>query len=85
MILNSRIKKCTLKLMNALLLHKFKNKCIETILWTRNTIFPLFVCIGTLGEKAIQSYEYHIVQRHINEGFKINKTIVGKLHMIDLN
>ena len=25
---------------------------------------------GTLGEKAIQSCVYHIVPRHVNEGFK---------------
>ena len=59
--------------MKALLFHKFKNMCIKTILWTRNTNgFTIFVHIGTLGEKTIQSCEYHIVPRPckiVNEGY----------------
>ena len=41
--------------MKALLFDKFKNICVKTILWTRNTNCSLFVNIGTLGEKAIQT------------------------------
>ena len=57
--------------MKALLFHKLKNICIKTILWTIGIeTFSLFLYIGTLGEKAIQSYEYHIVPRPcVNEGF----------------
>ena len=41
--------------MKALLFHIFKNICIKTILWTRNTnCFTIFV-IGTLGENANQT------------------------------
>ena len=44
--------------MKALLFHKFK----KTILWTRNTnCFTIFVHMRILGEKTIQSCEYHIV------------------------
>ena len=43
--------------MKALLFHKFRNICITTKLWTRNTnYFTIFVqYIGTKGEKAIQT------------------------------
>ena len=50
--------------MKVLLFHKLKNIGIKTILWTIGIqTFSLFLYIGTLGEKAIQSYEYHIVPR----------------------
>ena len=51
--------------MKVSLFHKFKNICIKTILWTTVGIqvVSLFLSIGTLGEKAIQSCEYHIVSR----------------------
>ena len=48
-------KKCTWKPLKALLFHKYKNICIKTILWTRNTnCFTIFVQYkGTLGKKDI--------------------------------
>ena len=55
--------------MKALLIHKFKNipVCVKTIpvpvLWIRNAnCFTIFVH-RNLGEKSIQSCEYHVVQR----------------------
>ena len=53
--------------MKALLFHKFKNICIKTIFWTRN---PNCLYLVTLGEKAIQSCEYHKVPRPRKWGFK---------------
>ena len=55
--------------MKALLFHKFKNICMKTILWTigiQNV--SLFLYIGTLGEIALQNYEYHIVPRPRKKG-----------------
>ena len=57
--------------MKALLFHKFKNICINQYFVLGIQIVSLFLYIGTLGEKAIQSCEYHIVPRPrtANEGW----------------
>ena len=49
--------------MKALLFHKFKNICIKTILWTRNTnCFTIFVH-RNFRRKSHSDCEYHIVPR----------------------
>ena len=51
--------------MKALLFHKYKNICTvyRQYFGLGIQIVSLFLYIGTLGEKAIQSGEYHIVPR----------------------
>ena len=71
MILNSRLYKNVLN-MKALLFHKFKNIC-TLVQYKDNTldkeyIVSLFLYIGTIGEKAIQSCEYYIVPRPCKGG-----------------
>ena len=53
--------KMYLKLMKALLFHKFRNICIKTILWTRNTnCFTIFL-LRNFRRKSHSDCEYHIV------------------------
>ena len=46
--------------MKALLFHTFKNLFIRQYFGLGIQIVSLFLYIGNLGEKAIQSSEYHI-------------------------
>ena len=49
------------ELMKALFFHKFKNICIKTIFWTRNTnCFTIFVH-RIFRRNCIQNCEYHII------------------------
>ena len=56
--------------MKALLFHKFKYICKRPYFELGIQIVSLFLYIGTLGEKTLQSYEYHILKSHghVNEG-----------------
>ena len=64
MIFNSRIKLWTYKPMKALLFHNFKNICIKTILWTRNTnCFTIFVNRNFRRKGHSPRCQYHIDPR----------------------
>ena len=61
---------CTIKLMKALLFHKFRNICIKTILWNRNKYcFTIFVH-RNFRRKNHSDCEYHIVPRPRKWGLK---------------
>ena len=51
--------------MKALVFHKFKNICINTIQYFGLGIQIVSLCLylDSLGEMTIQRYEYHIVPR----------------------
>ena len=60
--------------MKALLFHKYRNICIKTILWTRNTYcFTIFVH-RKLRRKNHSDCDYHLVQRPRKWGLKVVNT-----------
>ena len=60
--------------MKALLFHKFRNICIKTILWTRNTnCFTIFVH-WNFRRKGHSDCEYHLVPRPHKWGLTLNRS-----------
>ena len=72
-----------LKLLKALLFKNLKTDVERQYFELGIQIVSLFLYIGTLGEMAIQSCEYHIVPRPRKKGFLIvhtNCQLVSSLH-----